>query len=327
MDAARIERLLDDMTLEERVSLLAGADFWTTVAVPRLGVPAIKVTDGPNGARGGGALLHGVSAACFPACVGLGASFDPALVREVGVALAAEAKSKGAQALLAPNVNIHRSATNGRNFECWSEDPKLTATLAVAYVEGLQSAGVAATVKHFAGNESEFERYTLSSDVPARALREVYLVPFEAAVKEARALAVMTAYNALDGVQCSENGFLISTVLRGQWGFGGLVMSDWFGSHTTAATVNAGLDLEMPGPTRDRGHKLVEAVAAGEVSAATVRDRARAVLRFVDALGAFERTPDFAEHADDRPATRALIRRAGAAGTVLLRNEGGLLPL
>jgi beta-glucosidase len=321
-----IENILNQMTLEEQVSLLAGADFWTTVPVERLGVPKIKVTDGPNGARGAGSLVAGVKATCFPVAIALGATWNPELVERMGVALAGQAKSKGASVLLAPTVNIHRSGLNGRNFECYSEDPLLTAALAVAYIQGVQSKGIAATIKHFAGNESEIERQTMSSDIDERSLREIYLLPFEQAVKKAGVMAVMSSYNRLNGTYTSEHEWLLSTVLRKEWGFDGIVMSDWFGSHSTAATVNAGLDLEMPGPTRDRGEKLVQAVNNGEVEAETVREAARRILTLLERVGAFETAPDLTESSLDLPEDRALIRQIGAEGAVLLKNEG-VLPL
>ena len=321
-----IDDILDRMTLEEQVSLLSGADFWTTVPVERLGIPKIKVTDGPNGARGAGSLVAGVNAACFPVAIALGATWDPALVERMGVALAGQAKSKGASVLLAPTVNIHRSGLNGRNFECYSEDPMLTAALAVAYIQGVQSQGIAATIKHFAGNESEIERQTMSSDIDERALREIYLPPFEQAVKKAGVMAVMSSYNRLNGTYTSEHPWLLTKVLREEWGFDGIVMSDWFGSHSTAATVNAGLDLEMPGPTRDRGEKLVAAVGNGEVKPETVREAARRILTLLERVGAFEKVPDLSEHALDLPEDRALIRKLGAEGAVLLKNDG-ILPL
>ncbi|XUY28876.1 glycoside hydrolase family 3 C-terminal domain-containing protein [Agrobacterium sp. rho-8.1] len=321
-----IENILNQMTLEEQVSLLAGADFWTTVPVERLGVPKIKVTDGPNGARGAGSLVAGVKATCFPVAIALGATWNPELVERMGVALAGQAKSKGASVLLAPTVNIHRSGLNGRNFECYSEDPLLTAALAVAYIQGVQSKGIAATIKHFAGNESEIERQTMSSDIDERSLREIYLLPFEQAVKKAGVMAVMSSYNRLNGTYTSEHDWLLSTVLRKEWGFDGIVMSDWFGSHSTAATVNAGLDLEMPGPTRDRGEKLVQAVNNGEVKAETVREAARRILTLLERVGAFETAPDLTESSLDLPEDRALIRQIGAEGAVLLKNEG-VLPL
>ncbi|KQQ46120.1 beta-glucosidase [Rhizobium sp. Leaf311] len=319
-----IENILREMTLEEQVSLLSGADFWTTVPVERLGVPKIKVTDGPNGARGAGSLVAGVKAGCFPVAIALGATWNPALVEQMGVALAGQAKSKGASVLLAPTVNIHRSGLNGRNFECYSEDPLLTAALAVAYIKGVQSKGIAATIKHFVGNESEIERQTISSDIDERSLRELYLLPFEHAVKTAGVMAVMSSYNRLNGSYTSEHEWLLTQVLRKEWGFDGIVMSDWFGSHSTAATVNAGLDLEMPGPSRDRGEKLVEAVRKGDVDAATVREAARRILSLLEKVGAFETTPDLTEHSLDLPQDRALIRKIGADGCVLLKNDGAL---
>ena len=322
-----IEALVDAMTLEEQAALLAGEDFWSLPAIPRLGIGKLRMTDGPNGARGGGSLVGGVRAAAFPVGTALGATWDPALLREIGAALAEEAKSKSAHVLLGPTINIQRSVTNGRNFECYSEDPVLTADLAAAFVEGLQAKGVAATAKHFAGNESEIERTTVDSQIDERALREIYLLPFEAAVRRAGAWAVMTGYNRLNGTFASENPWLLTRVLREDWGFDGVAMSDWFGSHSTAPTVNAGLDIEMPGPTRDRGPKLVAAVKAGEVPRATLRVCALAVLRLMERTGALAGPIELVERADDRPAHRALIRRAGAAGAVLLKNEANLLPL
>lgn len=321
-----IEDILNKMTLEEQVSLLSGADFWTTVPVERLGVPKIKVTDGPNGARGAGSLVAGVKAACFPVAIALGATWNPELIRRMGVALAGQAKSKGASVLLAPTVNIHRSGLNGRNFECYSEDPLLTAELAVAYIQGVQSKGVAATIKHFAGNESEIERQTMSSDIDERSLREIYLPPFEQAVKKAGVMAVMSSYNRLNGTYTSEHPWLLNQVLREEWGFDGIVMSDWFGSHSTAETVNAGLDLEMPGPSRDRGEKLVEAVRNGDVDAEAVRRAAGRILTLLERVGAFEQAPDLTESSLDTPEDRALIRKLGAEGSVLLKNDG-ILPL
>ncbi|MBX4966814.1 glycoside hydrolase family 3 C-terminal domain-containing protein [Rhizobium binae] len=321
-----IDSILDKMTLEEQVSLLSGADFWTTVPVERLGVPKIKVTDGPNGARGAGSLVAGVKATCFPVAIALGASWNPGLVGEMGAALARQAKSKGAAVLLAPTVNIHRSGLNGRNFECYSEDPMLTAELAVAYIDGVQGEGVAATIKHFAGNESEIERQTMSSDIDERTLREIYLPPFEQAVRRAGVMAVMSSYNRLNGTYTSEHHWLLTKVLREEWGFDGIVMSDWFGSHSTAETINAGLDLEMPGPARDRGEKLMAAVREGKVEAATVRAAARRILVLLERVGAFETKPDLTERTVDLPEDRALIRRLGAEGAVLLKNDG-ILPL
>src|SRR5215468_5319503 len=213
-----IDDLVHRMTLEEEVALLAGADFWRTVAVPRLGVPQIKVTDGPAGARGGGALFGGKRTAAFPVGIALGSTWDPDLVRSVGALLAREVRDKGASVVLAPTINLFRHSLNGRNFENYSEDPVLTGRLAIAFVRGLQSKGVGATPKHFVGNESEFERDTISSEIPERALRELYLRPFEMVVKEARPWLIMTGYNRLAGIFCREHARLLDEILRREWG-------------------------------------------------------------------------------------------------------------
>lgn len=320
----RITQLADQLTLQEQVSILSGADFWSLPAIERLGVGKLRVTDGPNGARGGGSLIGGVKSASFPVGIALGATWNVELVREIGAALADEVKSKQAHMLLAPTVNIHRSVTNGRNFECYSEDPILSGELAVAYIVGLQGEGIGATVKHFVGNESEIERTTMSSEIDERALREIYLIPFEWAVKKGQTWGVMSSYNRLNGVFTSEHNWLLTDVLRNDWGYDGIVMSDWFGSHSTAETVNAGLDLEMPGPPRDRGQKLIEAVQSGAVSEATLRQRVIAMLRLMERVGSLDDHREFREAANDRPEHRALIRRAGAESAVLLKNNGAL---
>jgi beta-glucosidase len=322
-----IEQYVDEMTLEEQVSILSGEDFWSVPAVTRLGIGKARVTDGPNGARGGGTLIGGVTAAAFPVGIAIGATWDPKLAEDIGASIADEVKSKGAHCALAPTVNIHRSVTNGRNFECYSEDPELTADLAVGYINGLQGKGIAATIKHFAGNESEIERTTIDSVVEERSLREVYLRPFEDAVKKANTWGIMSSYNKLNGAYTAENTWLLNDVLRGDWKYDGIVMSDWFGSRSTAPTINAGLDLEMPGPTRDRGDKLIAAVEASEVSRDTVRTRALNMLRWMERTGSLHDHKDWVEIADNRPKHRALIRKAGADATVLLKNDDAILPL
>ena len=322
----KIDQLLDAMTLQEQITLLSGADFWTVSGIARLGIGDLVLTDGPNGARGGGGLVGGPKAACFPCGIALGASWNPALVAEIGAALAEETRTKGADVLLGPTMNIHRSVTNGRNFECFSEDPLLTSELAVAYVQGVQGAGVGATPKHFIGNESEIERTTVSSIIPEVALRETYLAPFEA-VARAGAWAMMSSYNKVNGTYTAESRWLLTEVLRDEWSWDGMVMSDWFGSRSMEPTIEAGLDLEMPGPTRDRGASLVTAVREGRVDPAQVHLLASRVLRLMHRTGALHRTSRHPEGQADDPAHRALIRRAGAEGMVLLKNDGGLLPL
>ncbi len=324
--AARIDTLLRQLTLDEKISMLGGADAWHTVAVPRLGIPAINVTDGPNGARG--ASRTGVpTSACFPVGVALGATWNPDLVRQIGAALAEEVQDKSAHILLAPTVNIHRSPLAGRNFECYSEDPYLSGTLAAAYISGLQSRRVGACIKHFVCNDSEFERHSMSSDVSERPLREIYLRPFEIAIEQAQPWTIMSSYNRINGVWASENKRLLLDILKGEWAFDGLVMSDWYGAYSERAIAN-GLDLEMPGPPRWLNHEHVHAaLERGEISESQIDDKVRRLLRTIERVGGFEHPEEAPEQANDRPAHRALIRRAGAESIVLLKNAQQLLPL
>src|SRR5262245_11315771 len=324
---ARIDALLEALTLAEKISLLAGASFWTTPPVERLGIPAIKVSDGPNGARGGGSFAGGITSACFPVGISLASTWNTALVEQIGQALAEETQAKGAHFLLAPTVNIHRSPLNGRNFECYSEDPYLSARMAVAYITGLQSRNVGATVKHFVCNDSEFERNTISSEVDERALREIYLPPFQAAVQEAGSWAVMSSYNKVNGVYTGENAAILLDILKHEWGFDGIVMSDWFGTKSTVAAANNGLDLEMPGPAQWRGERLLAAVEAGDADPAAIDEAARRMLRVITRAGAFEQPELRPEQAVDRPEHRTLLRAAAAEGVVLLKNAGDILPL
>lgn len=324
----RITALLGELTLAEKVALLAGASMWQTTPVERLKIPAIKVSDGPNGARGSGGFVGGaVTSACFPVGIALAATWNTAMIEQIGQALGEETKAKGAHMLLAPTVNIHRSPLNGRNFECYSEDPYLSARIAVAYITGLQSRNVGATVKHYVCNDSEFERNTISSEVDERTLREIYLPPFQAAVQEARAWGVMAAYNRVNGVYAGEHRELLIDILKREWGFDGIVMSDWFGVKSTVEAANNGLDLEMPGPSQWRGEKLLRAVESGDVSAAAIDESARRMLRTIMRAGALERPDPEPEQAIDRPEHRQLIRRAAAEAAVLLKNERATLPL
>lgn len=324
-EEARIESLLAAMTIDEKIGLTAGADAWRTHGVPRAGVPAVKVSDGPNGARGDG--NSGATSAAFPVGTLLGATWDRALLRRVGEAIAEETLTKGAGVLLGPTVNIHRHQLAGRNFECYSEDPLLTAELAVQFVEGLQSKGVAATMKHFVANDSEYQRNTISSEVGERALHEIYLLPFEAAIKRAHAWAVMTSYNRINGTYACDHDELVHGLLKGEWGFDGLVMSDWFGTQSTVEAANAGLDLEMPGRGHYFGKRLGAAVDSGDVSYEVVDDKTRRLLRLAMRTGAFNGLAEQAETSVDRPEHRALIREAAAAGMVLLVNRDAALPL
>jgi beta-glucosidase len=315
------------MTLQEKVTMLSGTNDWYTVPVERLGIPTIKMTDGPNGARGAGGFSSDVKAACFPAGISMASTWDSDLVERMGQALAREAIMKGARVLLGPTVNIQRSPLGGRNFECFSEDPYLSARLAVAYIHGLQREGVGASLKHYVCNDEEFERFTISSEVRERALREIYLQPFQTAVHEAQPWTIMASYNLVNGIAASENPYLLTEILRNEWGYEGVVVSDWFMSvKSTATSVNAGLDLEMPSP-RWRGEKLLEAVRRGEVEESTIDTSVRRLLQLLVKAGLFEHSETMPEQALDLPEHRALIRQAAAEGCVLLRNEEHVLPL
>ena len=312
-----------DLSLDQKVALLAGTDTWHTAGFDDPPVAPMRMSDGPAGVRG--TSWTGPASASFPCGTALGATWDPGLVRDVGRALGREAHSKNAHILLAPTVNLHRTPISGRNFEFPSEDPVLAAAFAVAYVRGVQDEGVACCIKHFVANETEFERMTISSEVDERTLRELYFVPFEAAVDEGGVRAVMSAYNRLNGTYCADHHWLLTEVLRGDWGFDGVVVSDWFGNHSTVESLRAGLDVEMPGPPLHRGDKLRAALAAGEVEETELDpavERILALVEWTKAAGAAT-----TETTADDPDTRAVIRRAAARGSVLLKNEGSLLPL
>ncbi len=323
-ESGRIDKIVGELTLDEKAALASGIDLWHGPGVERLGIPPLKVTDGPSGARG--KQWSGRPSANFPCGTALGATWNPALVHEVGVRLGIETKRKQAHALLAPTVNIHRHPLAGRNFECYSEDPHLSARIAVGYITGVQSQGVACTVKHFVANDSEFERMTISSELDERTLREISLVPFEAAVTEAETWAVMTAYNRVHGEYCSEHADLLR-LLRDEWHFDGVVMSDWYGTHSTAEAANAGLDLEMPGPPQWFGPKLADAVRAGEVAESTVDEKVKHVLALLERTGRLDDVGLHDEECIDDPADRAVARQAASESFVLLHNDGNALPI
>ncbi len=314
----QVEGWLAAMTEAEKIALVAGTGF-DTVGVPRLHIPALRMTDGPMGVRQPPSTL-------FAAGVLLAATFDPALAERVGAAIARETKGHGKNVILGPAVNITRTALNGRNFEYFGEDPELAARMAVAYVRGVQSQGVMATVKHFAANNQETERLTISAELDARTLHEIYLPAFEAAVREASVWAVMCAYNRLNGVYACENPDLLNAVLRRDWGFGGLVMSDWGATHSTAPAMQAGLDLEMPRAEFFSATAIQEAVAAKRLDRGVLDQMVRRQLRAIVALRLDEDASPHPE-AVDTLEHRALNREVARAGYVLLKNDGSLLPL
>ncbi len=313
-----VEQLLDQMSLAEQVSLLGGRNMWNTVPNDRIGLEKMRVSDGPGGVRG--SKFDGPSSMNVPCGTAIAASWDTQLVREIGELLGREVVAKGARVHLAPTVNLHRTPVGGRNFECMSEDPYLTAITAREYVRGVQSQGVASCIKHFVGNDTEFERMTIDSQIDERTLREMYLLPFEHAVRDAQVMSIMTSYNRINGPYAADSTWLLRDVLRGEWNFDGMVVSDWFGLHSTVEGVVAGLDLEMPGPTLHRGDALVAAVERGEVSAELVRDCARNILNLMERTGGTDVPPGpevSRTDADDM----ATLRRASSSAMVLLRNE------
>ncbi|KAF2678445.1 glycoside hydrolase family 3 protein [Lentithecium fluviatile CBS 122367] len=319
--------LLGRLTLDERIILLSAKNVWETPEIERVGIPSLKVTDGPNGARGGD-FFHGKTSACFPACVSLAATFDRTLSRQVGKALGQEAISKGAYALLGPTVCCHRSPLGGRNFEAFSEDPFLSGALATEYVKGLQEERVAATVKHFLANEQDTRRFSVDETISERALREIYLRPFEMVAKEAEPWCFMSSYPKINGKHVDAQSKFLTDILRKEWGYKGMVMSDW-GAASTVESVKYGLDMEMPGPPRQRTPEAVhKALAKGQISERDIDARVLSTLNLLEKVGKFhDRRDTPKEQAIDRPEHRALIRKAGSQGIVLLKNKGSILPI
>ena len=324
-----VDGLLARLTLEEKASLLDGSDRWHTEPVGRLGIPAIMLADGPHGLRKQtpeAARLDqrgSYPATCFPTAAALASTWDPALLREVGEALGTEARAQGVGVVLGPGVNIKRSPLCGRNFEYVAEDPFLAGELASAFVEGVQSRGVGTSLKHLAANNQETDRRYVSADIDERTLREIYLPAFERVVTRARPWTLMCSYNKINGVYSAENPWLLTEVLRDGWGFDGLVMSDWDAVNLREDGVAAGLDLEMPTSNGVGQRRVLEAVRAGRLTEADVDVCVRRVLQLVDrALPALAQ-----DHDVDLEAHHALAREAATRSAVLLKNDGGLLPL
>jgi beta-glucosidase len=316
---------LSQLTLAQKVRLLTGADFWALHAEPAAGLRRLVTSDGPAGVRGE-LWEERDPSANVPSPTALSATWDVDRVYRIGQLLAAEARRKGVDVLLAPTVNLHRTPYGGRHFECFSEDPLLTAAIGSAYVRGVQSGGVAATVKHFVANDSETQRFTLDAVVDERVLRELYLEPFDAIVREAGAWAVMAAYNSVNGTTMTEHPML-RDVLKDEWGFDGVVMSDWYATRSTEPAGNAALDLAMPGPHGPWGAALLTAVRNGAVSEDVIDDKVLRLLRLASRVGALDGYPpvDAPVWTDAEVATE--LRDAAAAGFVLLRNEEATLPL
>jgi beta-glucosidase len=328
---AKIDRTIAAMTLEEKISLISGGSILGSTPLPRLGIPAFRMGDGPIGA-------HDPSpSTAFAGGIALAATWDRALAERVGTQIGRDSRSRGAAFLLGPGLNIYRAPMNGRNQEYFGEDPFLAGQIAFHYVEGLQSQNVTATIKHFAGNNSEFARFNSDDVVSERALREIYLPAFEAAVREGHAGAIMDSYNRINGTWMTEDAHLNTEIAKREWGFDGIVMSDWIATHDAVASANGGLDLEMPAPLYFNPQNLVPAVKSGKVKESTIDDKVRRLLRVAARFGWITPAADGPGWVSHDPLDidiprynqqgRAVALQSGLESATLLKNEGDLLPL
>jgi beta-glucosidase len=350
----RVHDLLKRMTLEEKATMLSGSGWMESAPIPRLGIPAIKMADGPMGVRswaGSSAITNAsanpvrVETTSFPSGVAMASTWDTALVQREGQAIAQEVKALGRDMILGPTVNINRVPLWGRNFEGYGEDPYLSGQLGVAYIRGVQGEGVIPSVKHFDANNEEFERHRLDEKIDERTLHEIYLPAFKAAVQQADVWTVMSAYEKVNGQYCAENPYLLTDVLKKEFGFKGFVISDWGSTYSTAPTVNAGMDLEMPGgpPAKAmlksprtimsgnsglwlEADKVLADVKAGKITEATIDDNVGRILRVILVSGLMDH-PHTATGEVDTPAQQAIARQGETEGIVLLKNQGSLLPL
>ncbi|MBB4979668.1 MULTISPECIES: beta-glucosidase family protein [Streptomyces] len=323
---AVVEAALGKLDLDAKTRLLAGQDMWSLPALPEIGLKSLVMSDGPIGVRGVRWTADDPSVA-LPSPTALAAAWDPALARRAGRLLAQEARRKGVHVLLAPTVNLHRTPLGGRHFEAYSEDPYLTGAIGTGYVRGVQDGGVGTTVKHFVANDAETDRFTVDNRIAPRPLRELYLAPFEAIVRNARPWGIMTAYNQVNGVTMTEHHELVNEVLRGEWGFDGYNVSDWMAARSTTADIAGGLDVAMPGPDTVYGPALAAAVRAGEVEESAVDTAVRNVLRLAARVGALEGAPPVVTEHPAAVDGDALAREIARRGFVLVRNENGALPL
>ncbi|MFI6561020.1 beta-glucosidase [Streptomyces sp. NPDC050534] len=323
---AAVEAALGKLDLDAKTRLLAGQDTWSLPALPEIGLRSLVMSDGPIGVRGVRWTADDPSVA-LPSPTALAATWDPELARRAGTLLAQEARRKGVHVLLAPTVNLHRSPLGGRHFEAYSEDPYLTGVIGAAYVNGVQAGGVGTTVKHFVANDAETDRFTVNNLVSERALRELYLAPFEFIVENAHPWGIMTAYNTVNGTTMSEHRHLVNEVLRGEWGFDGYNVSDWTAARSTVGAIQGGLDVAMPGPHTVYGAPLAQAVRDGKVEEATVDEAVRNVLRLAARVGALE-SAEPAVTEPPRPVDgAALAREIARRAFVLVKNDDGALPL
>jgi beta-glucosidase len=317
----RVNALIAKMSLDDKLKLIGGVDGFYTQAIPSLGLKRLKMSDGPVGVRTYG------PAPAYTAGVALAASWDPDLARRVGVSLGQDARARGVNFLLAPGVNIYRSPLNGRNMEYFGEDPYLASRIAVGYINGVQSQGVSATVKHFAANNSEYDRHRINSIIDERTLRELYLPAFEAAVREAHVGAVMDSYNLVNGEHSTQNGHLNIDILRHDWGFQGVVMSDWTATYDGIAAANNGLDLEMPFAKLMTPETLKAGLASGKLKEAVLDEKCRHILRTAAQFGWLDRDQTISSIPLNNPAASKVALDEALESITLLKNDGGLLPL
>lgn len=350
----RVQNLLKRMTLEEKATMLSGSGWMESAPIPRLGIPAIKMADGPMGVRswaGSSAITNSstnpvrVETTSFPSGIAMAATWDTALVQREGQAIAQEVKALGRDMILGPTVNINRVPLWGRNFEGYGEDPYLSGQMGVAYIRGVQGEGVIPSLKHFAANNEEFERHRLDEKIDQRTLHEIYLPAFKAAVQQADVWTVMSAYEKVNGEYCAENPYLLTDILKREFGFKGFVVSDWGSTYSTAPTVNAGMDLEMPGgpPAKAmltsprsimsgnsgvwlEADKVLADVKAGKITEATIDDNVGRILRVIILSGIMD-NPHAASGEVDTPAQQQIVREGETEGIVLLKNQNNLLPL
>src|SRR5437660_11332655 len=317
----KVNAILSKMTLEQKVDILGGINTFDVRGYPELGLPLLHTADGPIGVRNDG------PATVMAGGISLASTWDPALAERVGTQLGRDARAKGKHFLLGPGVNIYRSPMNGRNFEYLGEDPFLGSRIAVGYIKGVQSQGVAATVKHYMGNNSEFDRHNSDSVIDERAMREIYLPVFEAAVKEAHVAAVMDSYNLTNGEHLTQNRRLNNEILKKEWGFQGVLMSDWDATYDAVSAANGGLDLEMPSGKFLNRKKLLPAVKAGQVSEETINEKLRRIIRTELEFGWPERSQQDLSIPRFNQEGRRVALQAAREGMVLLKNDGNVLPL
>src|ERR1700733_9653104 len=317
----RVDSILSQMTLEEKIEIIGGVNDFYTRPIPRLGIPALKMSDGPMGVHD-----YGLTTA-YPAGIALAARWDVDLAQRFGTAMGKDGRARGVHFILAPGMNIYRAPMNGRNFEYFGEDPYLASQMAVQLIEGMQSQDVIATAKHFVANNMEYGRMDHSSDVDERTLREIYLPAFEASVKEARVGALMDAHNLVNGVYMTQNNHLNNEILKQEWGFNGILMSDWGATHDGIAAAIGGLDLEMPSPTFMNRETLLPAIKEGKIPVATLDDKVRRILRKAIEFGFFDQPQTDSDIPSYSQEGRQIALEVARASMVLLKNSGNLLPL